>query len=107
MSQRNSRRALAAAVVLASVLAIACGGRTNAADAIDDTTITTRVKTVILNDRQVGGLRIDVDTVQGTVTLSGRVDTQAEHDQVLALARQVPGVVAIKDALQVIPAARP
>jgi osmotically-inducible protein OsmY len=37
------------------------------------------------------------------VTLSGRVKSQAEHDQALALARQVDGVSEVKDALQVLP----
>ena len=37
------------------------------------------------------------------MTLSGGVKNQAEHDQALALARQVDGVTEVKDALQVIP----
>jgi hyperosmotically inducible protein len=61
------------------------------------------VKTSMLNDPAVGGLGIDVDTYKGVVTLSGRVKSQTEHDQALALARQVDGVTQVKDALQVIP----
>lgn len=88
----------------ALVLAIAAGacGRT-VGETIDDTTITTRVKTAMLNDPAVGGLRIDVDTFKGVVTLSGRVKTPAERDHAIALARQVDGVVEVKDALQIIP----
>ena len=90
------------AVVLATPLAaIGCGKTIG--ETIDDTTITTRVKTSMLNDPAVGGMRIDVDTNKGVVTLSGRVKSQAEHDQALALARQVDGVTEVKDALQVIP----
>jgi osmotically-inducible protein OsmY len=37
------------------------------------------------------------------VTLSGRVKSQTEHDQAMALARKVDGVTDVKDALQVIP----
>jgi osmotically-inducible protein OsmY len=72
-------------------------------ETIDDTTITTRVKTSMLNDPAVSGTGIDVDTFKGVVTLSGRVKSQAEHDQALALARKVDGVTEVKDALQVIP----
>jgi len=72
--------------------------------AIDDTTITTRVKTAMLNNPNGGGLSIDVDTFKGVVMLSGRVTSQAEHDQALAIARNMPGVTQVKDALQVIPA---
>jgi osmotically-inducible protein OsmY len=83
-------------------ITVAGCGRT-VGETIDDTTITTRVKTAMLNDPGVGGLRIDVDTFKGVVTLSGRVKTPAERDQAIALARQVDGVVEVKDALQIIP----
>ena len=88
------------AVTLA-VATVACGKTVG--EAIDDTTITTRVKTAMLNDPAVGGLRIDVDTFKGAVTLSGRVKSQSEHDQAIAIARGVNGVTDVKDALQVEP----
>ena len=94
-------RSLALALVLAAPLVTACGK--TAGETIDDTTITTRVKTAMLNDPGVGGLRIDVDTFKGVVTLSGRVKSQAEKEQAVTLARRVSGVAEVKDALQVIP----
>ena len=90
------------ALVLATPLvAIGCGKTIG--ETIDDTTITTRVKTSMLNDPAVGGMKIDVDTFKGVVTLSGRVKSQAEHDQALALAHRVDGVTEVKDALQIVP----
>jgi hyperosmotically inducible protein len=89
------------AALLAAPLVAGCGKTIG--ETIDDTTITTRVKTSMLNDPAVGGLSIDVDTYKGVVTLSGRVKSQAEHDQALSLARKVDGVTEVKDALQVIP----
>ena len=53
--------------------------------------------------KRVGGLRIDVDTFKGVVTLSGRVKSDAERTQAVALARGIDGVAEVKDALQVIP----
>ena len=91
--------------MLALPLTAACGKTIG--ETIDDTTITTRVKTAMLNDPAVGGLRIDVDTFKGVVTLSGRVKTQGEHDQAVALARRVNGVTEVKDALQIIPEGQP
>jgi osmotically-inducible protein OsmY len=91
----------ATALAMALALTVACGKTVG--EAIDDTTITTRVKTAMLNDPNVGGLRIDVDTFKGVVTLSGRVKSQAEKDQAVALARTVDGVTEVKDAMQVIP----
>jgi len=90
------------AAVLVLTLAVAGCGRT-VGESIDDTTITTRVKTAMLNDPDVGGLRIDVDTFKGVVTLSGRVKSPAEQDHAIALARRVDGVVEVKNALQIIP----
>jgi hyperosmotically inducible protein len=89
------------ATILAAPLLAGCGKTVG--ETIDDTTITTRVKTAMLNDPGVGGLRIDVDTYKGVVTLSGRVKSQAERDQAMALARKVDGVTDVEDALQVIP----
>jgi len=89
------------ATILAAPLVAGCGKTVG--ETIDDTTITTRVKTAMLNDPGVGGLRIDVDTYKGVVTLSGRVKSQTERDQAMALARKVDGVTDVKDALQVIP----
>jgi osmotically-inducible protein OsmY len=89
------------AFVLLAPLTAACGKTVG--ETIDDTTITTRVKTAMLNDPAVGGLRVDVDTFKGVVTLSGRVKSQAEKDQAIALAKKIDGVVEVKDALQIIP----
>ena len=93
-----TRSVLALLLVL---MTLACGKTVG--EAIDDTTITTRVKTAMLNDPTVGGMRIDVDTFKGVVTLSGRVQSQAEREQAVALARGVDGVTEVKDALQIIP----
>lgn len=92
---------LLCALLVAAALTAACGKTVG--ETIDDATITTRVKTAMLNDPTVGGLRIDVDTFKGVVTLSGRVESPAEHDQAVALARSIDGVVEVKDSLQVIP----
>lgn len=101
MSKLSYLKSVVLAIVLIAPLTVACGKTVG--ETIDDTTITTRVKTSMLNDPAVGGLRIDVDTFKGVVTLSGRVKSQAEKDQAIALARKIDGVVDVKDALQIIP----
>ena len=101
MRKLNYGMSMLLALVLAALFTVSCGKTVG--ETIDDTTITTRVKTAMLNDPGVGGLRIDVDTFKGVVTLSGRVKSQAERDQAVALARTVDGVSQVKDALQVIP----
>lgn len=102
MTQLKHAKSLLLAVALVLPLTAACGKTVG--ETIDDTTITTRVKTAMLNDPAVGGLAIDVDTFKGVVTLSGRVESQAEKAQAVAIARRTSGVVEVKDALQVLPA---
>ena len=101
MKQLSYWKSLTFALVLAAPLTAGCGKTIG--ETIDDTTITTRVKTAMLNDPQVGAMKIDVDTYKGVVTLSGRVKSQSEHDQAIGIARKTSGVVEVKDALQVIP----
>lgn len=93
--------ALLLAFVLIAPLIVACGKTVG--DTMDDATITTRVKTVFVNDPVVGTLRIDVDTFKGVVTLSGRVKTKAEEEKAIELARTIKGVVDVKSTLTIGP----
>jgi hyperosmotically inducible periplasmic protein len=87
--------------VIAPLLLTACGKTVG--ETIDDATITTRVKTSLLNDPDVAGLKIDVDTFKGIVTLSGAVKTPVERDKAIGIAKKTPGVVDVKSTLQVNP----
>jgi len=67
---------------------------------VDDATITAKVKAKLLADPLVGGLKIDVDTSGGVVTLSGdNMKSQAEIDQAIRLAKEVDGVRDVKSNL--------
>jgi hyperosmotically inducible periplasmic protein len=59
---------------------------------VTDAAITSAVKTKLLGDKVVGGLKIDVDTEQGVVTLSGPVHSAAERTEAVRLARTTSGV---------------
>ena len=85
--------------LMAPLLLTACGK--SVGETVDDATITARVKTALLNDPATGGLRIDVDTFKGVVTLSGGVKSAAERDKAIAIARKTPGVVDVKSTLQI------
>jgi hyperosmotically inducible protein len=90
-----------ALTLVAPLLLSACGKTVG--ETIDDATVTTRVKTALLNDPDVGGLRIDVDTFKGVVTLSGRVKSKTEEDKAVAIARKISGVSNVKSTLQIEP----
>ena len=66
-----------------------------------DAAITTAVKSKIVADRTAAALKIDVDTRDGIVTLNGTVDTRAEADRAVALARNIEGVTRVVDNLKV------
>jgi hyperosmotically inducible protein len=68
-----------------------------------DAEITSAVKTKLLADKQVGGLKIDVDTDHGVVTLTGPVASTAEKTQALHLARQTKGVKKVVSKLTISP----
>ena len=87
--------------LVAPLLLTACGK--SVGETIDDATITTRVKTALLNDPDIGGLRIDVDSFKGVVTLSGAVKSAAERDKAVAIARRIGGVTDVKSTLQIQP----
>jgi hyperosmotically inducible protein len=68
-------------------------------EVLTDAEITTAVKTKLLADKTVSGLKIDVDTSDGVVTLTGPVQTAAERSQALRLARQTKGVKSVTNKL--------
>ncbi|MGY1410988.1 MULTISPECIES: BON domain-containing protein [unclassified Luteimonas] len=59
---------------------------------VDDTWITTKVKSSLLAESEVSGLDINVDTLNGVVTLRGQVESQAQIDTATRIAREIKGV---------------
>jgi hyperosmotically inducible protein len=69
--------------------------------AVTDAAITSAVKAKFLADTAVSGLKIDVDTSGGMVTLNGMVSSRAEADRAMTLARNTQGVKGVNDNLKV------
>jgi osmotically-inducible protein OsmY len=104
MFQTRIFRAACLALALATPVAVTTTGcGKTVGETIDDATTTTRVKTALLNDPDVAGLKIDVDTFKGIVTLSGSVKSQSEADRAITIARRTDGVSDVKSTLQVNP----
>jgi hyperosmotically inducible periplasmic protein len=72
-----------------------------AGTAITDAAITAGVKSKFLADTSVSGLKIDVDTKNGVVTLNGTAATRAEADRAVSLARDTSGVTHVVNNLRV------
>lgn len=66
---------------------------------VTDAGITAAIKTKFLADTAIAGLKIDVDTKNGVVTLTGPVKTAAERAEAIRLARETTGVKTVIDRL--------
>jgi hyperosmotically inducible periplasmic protein len=67
---------------------------------VDDATITAKVKTALLQDPEVSGLAINVDTFKGTVQLSGFANAERERRRAETLARSVAGVQSVQNSIE-------
>lgn len=89
-------------LVTASGCAVQRGQQTVGAY-IDDAGITTQVKSRFVENKQVDAASITVETLNGTVMLSGFAKDSAERNTAEAIARGVKGVVAVRNEVAVRP----
>ena len=73
----------------------------SAMTAVDDATITARVNASLAQDPDLSALKINVDTVNGKVTLNGPAPTTVARDRAARLAKAVDGVTAVNNQLVV------
>ena len=71
------------------------------AEARADNRISAAVTTVLVRDRQVPAMGIEVSTLNGAVTLSGRVPSSATAQRAAHLAATVAGVVRVDNRLRI------
>lgn len=89
---------------LFSLLVLGCGAtstREGTGEYLDDTVITTKVKAAILNTTSLKVSEINVETFKGVVQLSGFVSSAEDINTAVRVARQVTGVTAVKNSMQV------
>lgn len=88
---------------LALVAVVGCSSsptRESTGEYVDDSVITTRVKAAIFNDPTLKSSEINVETFKGRVQLSGFVSSQDRQTAAMNIARNVPGVVEVKDDMR-------
>ena len=73
--------------------------------AVEDTTITAKVKTALARDKSVSAAAIHVDTVAGIVTLKGSVPSPEVAQQAAQIAGRTEGVKSVNNQLMVITSA--
>jgi osmotically-inducible protein OsmY len=100
-------RALALAILTGITLAgTGCAvmrGQTDAATYVDDRAITTAVKAKLLEDKRTGGLSVNVDTLNGEVSLYGFAKSGEEKAVAEQLARTTKGVRVVRNNLVIRP----
>lgn len=103
---KTSHALIAAVLACGSVLTTGCAitsGQSSVAQYVDDATITTRVKAKMAEDPAVSAMRIGVETLNGTVQLSGFATSQAEKDRATTMVRGVKDVKDVRNNIVVRP----
>lgn len=72
----------------------------------NDARINLEVKLALIADGRTSGFATDVDTRDGTVTLSGKVDTDQARSAADEVAKKIDGVASVNNQLQVVPDAK-
>ena len=100
--RRGLFRSITAILILSFVAA--CAGsskRESSGEYVDDTAITTKVKTKILQDPKLKVLQINVETFKGVVQLSGFVDSSEAANRAVEVARGVEGVERVENKMTI------
>jgi hyperosmotically inducible periplasmic protein len=104
MESTMNKLILSTCIVIGALGATGCAvtsGQSTAGEYIDDTTITSRVKTRFAQDPQVSAMRISVETLNGTVQLSGFAASEVEKSRASSVARSVPEVKDVRNSIVV------
>ena len=101
MKYYNKFAAVFLAILVASLVGCASTAtQEGTGEYIDNAVITTKVKAAIFNEPTLKSFEINVETIKGTVQLSGFVNSQANIDKAVEVVRQVKGVKSVKNDMQ-------
>ena len=104
MIRKTSWAALATSLVFLAASGCAVSrGQESVGAYVDDTGITTLVKSRFFEDKDVAGTSISVETLNGTVMLSGFAKSTLERTKAETIARAVRGVKSFKNEISVRP----
>jgi len=80
---------------------ISVGSEQTLGEKVDDASVTARVKAKLAASSQLNPFNIQVNTVDGVVSLTGRVNDQTEKAEAERLARETEGVRRVRNLLEV------
>jgi osmotically-inducible protein OsmY len=103
----KTRTLLAATLAAATLLALpGCAvtrGQETVGAYVDDATITTQIKSRFVSNKEVDAASIKVETLNGTVLLSGFAKSSTERATAERIARDVNGVKSVRNEIAVRP----
>lgn len=100
---KQSRILSAFILILLTAVFIGCASskkHEGTGEYIDDTVITTKVKAAIFEEDTLKSSEINVETFKGVVQLSGFVNSKADINKAVEVARRVNGVKSVKNAMR-------
>jgi len=103
MNTRTTLAAVTAAIVMATAGCAVTRDQQSVGSYVDDSAITTSVKARFVDNTTVDASSIAVETMKGTVMLSGFAKNAAEKATAETIAMKVPGVVGVKNQIAVRP----
>jgi hypothetical protein len=98
----NTHSLIVVFLAVLATLAAACAAtptQESTGGYVDDSTITAKIKSDLVQDNKVSSTDVHVKTYKGVVDLSGFVNSQAEISEAGIVARQVSGVKAVHNNL--------
>ena len=95
--------AMTAIVLLSATGCAVSRGQETTGAYIDDATITTQIKGRFVDNKQVDAASISVETLNGTVMLSGFAKSATEKSTAESIARGVNGVKSVKNEIAIRP----
>ena len=101
-------QSMVAVLSLALMVGVSVGGagctstptQESLGESVDDSVITTKVKSAFVEDKTVDAIDISVETFKGTVQLSGFAKSQAQIDRAIEIARSTKGVRSVRNSIQ-------
>lgn len=99
--EMHYRYLILAVIMTVMVSCAATSQKRSFGEVIDDSVLTTKVKTKLLSMKEIKALKINVDTWKGQVTLKGKVASQAEEDLMVEAVKKVKGVKSVHAQLSV------
>jgi osmotically-inducible protein OsmY len=94
MQQKTWYISLVICLILSMAILSCAGDRTSRStgQAVDDSAVANKVKMALSADKEVSGSQIEVEVFRGTVQLSGFVDSAAQAQKAVQIARSTNSV---------------